>query len=130
MTASKRLKLYFDGGCRPNPGAMETAVVVRGIPHLQTDAGHGSNHDAEWLALLHAAHIAIASGASDVEFVGDALAVINQAKGAAKCRTRTSAAHLAEFQRLTSGFARVRIRHVARSHNLAGIALARLHSGL
>ena len=30
MSRQRRLKIYFDGGCQPNPGAMEGAVVVRG----------------------------------------------------------------------------------------------------
>jgi ribonuclease HI len=28
------VKIYFDGGCRPNPGNIETAVVAAGITLL------------------------------------------------------------------------------------------------
>lgn len=42
-----RTKLYFDGGCRPNPGTMEIAVVVGGEAHVQPDMGIGSSMDAE-----------------------------------------------------------------------------------
>ena len=52
------LKLFFDGGCRPNPGRIEIGVVVRGVTHILDDCGHGTNSDAEWLAAIHALRIA------------------------------------------------------------------------
>jgi ribonuclease HI len=48
----RRLKVFFDGGCRPNPGRIEAAVVIRGVSYLFDDLGHGSNSDAEWRALI------------------------------------------------------------------------------
>lgn len=51
---SATIKIFFDGGCRPNPGRIETAVVARGITYYRRDCGVGSNNDAEWLALIHA----------------------------------------------------------------------------
>jgi ribonuclease HI len=54
-------KLWFDGGCRPNPGRMETAVVAR--PNLvHPDCGAGDSNRAEWLALLAAMAVARALG--------------------------------------------------------------------
>ena len=47
----KRVKVFFDGGCRPNPGPIEAAVMIRGVAHLFDDLGCGNSHDAEWLAL-------------------------------------------------------------------------------
>jgi len=124
------LKLFFDGGCRPNPGAMEIAVVARGVTYHQADLGHGTNNDAEWLALIQALEVAQSLGATEIELVGDALTVVNQAKGLWKCRGPELQAHAARFRALAAAFARVRIRHVGRSQNLAGIALARRHAGL
>ena len=51
---ARRIKIYFDGGCRPNPGRMETAVVTGGAAVVVRDAGIGSSMDAEWLALIAA----------------------------------------------------------------------------
>jgi len=121
----ERTKLYFDGGCRPNPGPMETAVVVRGDVHIRTGLAAGSNDEAEWLALIHATEIAIELGLSDVVFLGDSSLVINQAKGVGKCRGATLARCLARFQTLKLQLPQVRLRHVPRSRNLAGIALER-----
>ena len=123
---SARLKIFFDGGCRPNPGAMETAVVAAGKTWIRRDLGHGTSNDAEWLALIHALTIANALGAPDFVLIGDAADVVGQAGGALRCRG-PGLRHLETFRALASDSGPPRIRRVARSRNLAGIALARLH---
>ena len=123
---SARVKIYFDGGCRPNPGAMEIAVVVRGQAHVRRDLGHGTSMDAEWLALIHALRVAQSLGESDFVLMGDAAAVVGQANGTVKCRG-ASVRHLEAFRALAAGAGPVRIRYIKRSQNLAGVALARLH---
>lgn len=76
-----RVKVFFDGGCRPPPHGMETAVVVKGRTYVRRDLGPGTSMDGEWLALLHAVEVAGALGLADPIFLGDALAVIGQATG-------------------------------------------------
>lgn len=124
------MKLWFDGGCRPNPGPMETAVVARGQTWHRAAAGLGDNNDAEWLALLDALRIACEIGASDVTLLGDSALVIAQASGKARCRDPRFRTRLDEFQALSAKFARVRLRLVGRAQNLAGIALERHHGRL
>jgi ribonuclease HI len=119
----KGLKIYFDGGCRPNPGQMETAVVVRGNLTLHPDCGYGTSNDAEWLALINAVEVALRIGAQDVILLGDSALVIGQASGVAKCRSPELRAHLARFLALTGSFDRIRLRRISRCQNLAGIAL-------
>ena len=119
------LKLFFDGGCRPNPGRMSVAVVARGKAYVETDMGVGTNSDAEWLALLHAMEVARTLGADDLVLLGDSMLVVTQANGTAKCRGPVLQAHLARFAELKPGFRRLRIRHTGRTSNLAGIALER-----
>lgn len=84
------IKIYFDGGCRPNPGQMETAVVAR-----------------------------------DVVMLGDSAFVVAQANGKAKCRSAQFQAHFERFRTLADDFERIRVRKIARTQNLAGIALAK-----
>jgi ribonuclease HI len=120
---NRGLKIYLDGGCRPNPGQMETAVVARGITTYLPNCGYGTNNDAEWIALIHAAEVATAMGARDIILLGDSAVVIGQANGVAKCRSAELRTHLARFQSLTGNFDRIRIRRISRSQNLAGIAL-------
>ena len=122
MTGS-RLRIFFDGGCRPNPGMMEAAAVARGVIYVKNDVGIGGSEEAEWLALLHAVEIARNLGAEDVELLGDSRSVINQVAGTTKCRS----AHLETYRAAISTIRRVRLRYVPRSQNLAGIALAKRH---
>ena len=124
------LKLWFDGGCRPNPGPIEVAVVARGVVYYRAGLPPGSNNDAEWLALLHALAVARELGAHDIVLLGDSAVVVRQARGAGKCRSAQLGRHLAAYTAQAGAFARIRIRHVKRSHNLAGIALERRRSGL
>jgi ribonuclease HI len=119
------LKLFFDGGCRPNPGRMSIAAFARGVPYVELDAGTGDNSDAEWLALIHAMEVARTLGATDLVLLGDSMLVVNQATGKAKCRGAALQAHLARFTELKGHFTRLRIRHTGRTSNLAGIALER-----
>ncbi|WP_309611755.1 reverse transcriptase-like protein [Sphingomonas sp.] len=120
------VKVYFDGGCRSGPVGMETAVVVRGRCRLQRDLGPGTSLDAEWLALICAVEVACELELGNPLFLGDSLVVVGQANGRLKCR-RASVRHLRALEALAPSFAPLRIRHVKRTQNLAGIALARLH---
>ncbi len=122
---NKTTKIYFDGGCRPNPGVIETAVVIGGIADIRWDAGHGDNEDAEWSALLHAIERARAAGLSDVVLIGDSLSVIRQADGSQRGRQ----SWLDRIRTEVAGFERLRFRHVGRKQNLAGIALERARRG-
>src|SRR5205823_3968203 len=103
------------------------AVVVNGKLHHRIALGRGSSEEAEWLALLHALDVAAGLGLRDVILLGDAAGVIAQANGALKCRNFPH--HLARFREAAADFATVRLRHVSRTQNLAGIALARKKQG-
>lgn len=116
-----RVKLFFDGGCRPNPGPIEAAVVLRGKVHLFEYLGHGDNRDAEWLALIEAARLA--SGL-EATLIGDAAEVIAQGR-AVLLGAPAMHAHAARFQALAPPS--LRLRWIRRAQNLAGIALAARH---
>ena len=122
----RRMKVFFDGGCRPNPGRIEAAVVVRGVPHLFDDLGHGTNSDAEWLALICALELTRSMCLADVELIGDALEVIQQAQRASSIG-HADHGHAARFLALVAGKPLTRIRWIKREQNLAGIALAARH---
>lgn len=120
------MKIFFDGGCRPNPGMMEIAIVAGGRTLVQRDLGHGTRADAEWLALIEALRVARSLMLDDILLLGDAADIIDQASGKTRCRG-AGLAHLHAFRALVPDAGRLRIRHVKRTQNLAGIALARLH---
>lgn len=100
---------------------MEIAVIAGGRAHHRSDIGIGTSSEAEWRALLFALEIAKGLGEHDPVLIGDAANVIAQANGA----KGGSAALLAAFREQARHFARVRVRHVRRGQNLAGIALAK-----
>ncbi|MBA3678244.1 MAG: reverse transcriptase-like protein [Sphingosinicella sp.] len=120
------MKIYFDGGRRPNPGPIETMVVVRGRPDYRRDCGEGSSHEAEWRALLHAIDIAKQLRLDDVELLGDSKAVVDQVNGRQKCRSAVLRECLETYQREIQVFRRVRLRHIKRTQNLAGIELGKM----
>jgi len=120
-----RVKVFFDGGWRPTTG-METATVVHGRDYVRQGLGPGSAMDAEWLALIHAAELAAELGLHEAVFLGDSLAVVGQASGTVRCPSH-HVHHRQALAALQPGSGTLRIRHVKRSQNLAGVALARLH---
>ena len=123
---SSRVKVYFDGGCRPNPGVIEAAVVIRGTAYLFDDLGQGTNNDAEWLALICALRQARSLGLGDVLLIGDARPIIDRANEALRTG-QAPHAHAAAVLALARAFPGVRIRWIKRAQNLAGIALAARH---
>lgn len=122
------MKIWFDGGCRPNPGRIETAVVAAGKVYFRDDQGIGDSNDAEWLALLEALKIGGDLGVSEVTLLGDSATVVDHARGASRRAAARFGPYLASFNELAAGFESVRIRRVPRAQNLAGIALARMHA--
>lgn len=124
---TRRMTLYFDGGARPNPGRMEIAVVTGGQTYIRDDVGQGDNCAAEWLALLYAVDLALAAGAQDVLFVGDARTIVEQALGRWACRSPHLQPHLAAYREAIAVIPRVHVKHVGRSKNFAGFALAQRH---
>jgi ribonuclease HI len=123
----KRLKVFFDGGCRPNPGPIEVAVVARGVTYFFDDLGSGTSSDAEWLALRTALQVAQSLGAGDFELIGDCANVIAQANGRSACRAGAAREHRSRFQESAASGQPKRVRWISRTRNLAGIALARRH---
>jgi len=119
-----RVKIFFDGGCRPNPGEMEIAIVVGGNAHVRRNIGHGTSMDAEWLALIEALRLAQQLDLREFILLGDSAAVIAQASGKAKCRGADNENHLRTYTALASALGKPRVRHIKRSQNLAGIALS------
>ncbi|WP_159978585.1 MULTISPECIES: ribonuclease HI [unclassified Novosphingobium] len=122
----RRLKVFFDGGCRPNPGRIEVAVVMRGAVHLFDDLGQGNNADAEWLALICALELTKSAGLADVELIGDARQIIDEADAVLRSG-RAAPGHAATFLALAGNAPPGRVRWIKREQNLAGIALAARH---
>lgn len=131
MEYNETMKIYFDGGCKPNPGKMEIAVVIDGAPPLSFHErlAHGTNNEAEWIALLWAMEIALAYQHKKTTFVGDSNLVVNQALGLWRVKHAPLLPYLAEFQLLREKFSRVQLEFVRREHNLAGHHIEHINKG-
>lgn len=114
------LKIYFDGGCKPNPGMMEVGIVFEDGARHHSTLSYGTNNQAEWVSLLWAMALAAERGVKDVEFIGDSKLVISQAGGAWKCNSPELRVFLADYQSRTIDFDRIKLTHVLRGKNLAG----------
>ena len=120
------VKVFFDGGCGPH--GMELAVVAGGRTQMERDLGPGTSMVAEWLALIRATELARDLDLSDPVLLGDALAVIAQANGTARCPAPL-APHLDAFRLIQAQLGGCRLRYIKRGQNLAGIALSRARDG-
>jgi ribonuclease HI len=119
------LKIFFDGGCRPNPGRIEVAVVARGQVHFFDDLGEGSSGDAEWLALLKGLEVARSLGVATFDLLGDSRNVLDQATGIIPCRSPSARDYRARYLAAALATPPRRVRWLPRHQNLAGIALDR-----
>jgi ribonuclease HI len=124
MFKRRRIKIYFDGGSRPNPGTLEAAVVAQGATYFFDDLGSGTSSDAEWLALRLALQLAHSLGEPEFDLIGDSLEVIRQASGSSRCSSIAAADHLAKYQECAALGRPRRLVWTPRRQNLAGIALA------
>lgn len=125
---ARRTRIFFDGGCRPNPGLISVAVVARGVVHHLPDIATGTNSDAEWLALYHALRIAQQSEPGAFDLIGDSALIVHQANGVWPCRAPELRAHRQAFLDQAALRPPTRIRRIPRNQNLAGIALDRLYA--
>ncbi len=115
------MKIYFDGGCRPNPGIREIAVCSEdGSVQLHDYIGYGTNNEAEWIALLWAMSVAIEKKFSNFEIIGDSSLVINQANGFWKIKKDAFLPFFDEFMEMKAALPEFNLRYVPRDSNLAG----------
>ena len=116
------MKLYFDGGCQPNPGQMEAAVVSGdgSIQHHQPRLGIGTSNEAEWIGLIGAIKVAL-SLAKPVTIHGDSLLVVNQANGLWKCKADHLKPYVDQCAALLADASHpIGISHIGRKLNKAG----------
>ena len=115
------MKLYFDGGCRPNPGQREIAVFSEDSTiQLHDYVGYGTNNEAEWIALLWTLSVAIDNNFTNFTIFGDSQLIINQANGIWKIKQDTFIPFYEEFKDLKKSLPAFGLKYIPRASNLAG----------
>lgn len=112
--------IYFDGGCKPNPGKMEICVVIDDESIMDKNVGMGTNNQAEWLSLIVALSESINRGYKDLVIYGDSQLVVNQASGNWKIKNQELRNFYDRFVTLKKMFNSVNIQYVPRDRNKAG----------
>ena len=120
------MRIYFDGGCRPNPGQMDVAIVLEPIrgnmePMTALRIGHGTNNIAEWSSVVWAAEVARSKNIKSFTLVGDSMLVVNQINGIYKVSDKFKPFY-DRFMEITRDM-EVNVIHVYRHKNWAGFQL-------
>lgn len=115
------MKVYFDGGCVPNPGVMSACVVIDGgKTYYSLDFARGTNNIAEWTALTWACEICTEHELKDVTLIGDSKLVVMQADDQWKIKHAEFIPYKQKFDLFRATMSNLQIKHVLRAHNLAG----------
>jgi probable phosphoglycerate mutase len=124
-----RLRAWFDGGARGNPGPAGFGVVVRDgedreIVHRWGYLGRATNNVAEYSGLIAALEEVLALGATEAELFTDSELLQRQLTGVYKVRQPHLRELYGEAQRLAARLRQMRIVHVPRARNRDADALA------
>lgn len=78
-------KAHFDGSATPNPGDINIGGYIENgdkiIYQFSKNMGHGTNSEAEYLALIELSTKIISLNIKKVEIFGDSQLVVNQING-------------------------------------------------
>lgn len=116
--------IYFDGGCRPNPGLTSVGVVAEDGYEFYETRGQGTNNLAEWLAIIEAAAYGAKMAVEQLTLCGDSSLVINQAAGNWKIKRPEFRPLYTYLHEIITGM-EVTFQHVRRAKNLAGHLIER-----
>ena len=115
-------EIYFDGGCKPNPGAMEICIYSKDKTIVKHERlGHGTNNEAEWMALLYVLEVCNSAGQQHIKVYGDSQLVINQATGLWQTKQDSLKIYKKTYDDMKGMFKKIELQYVARAKNLAGI---------
>lgn len=119
----KKIIIYSDGGARGNPGhagigaVLYTPEKLEKIASLKKYIGHGTNNQAEYLALLMGIEKAKELQAEEVDCYLDSELVVKQLKREYKVKNPELAKIFVKIWNLTLEFKKITFTHVPRAEN-------------
>ncbi|MFT5367435.1 MAG: ribonuclease HI [Candidatus Latescibacterota bacterium] len=125
MTAAT---LHCDGGCEPNPGAMGIGghITIDGIDvaDFSEAAGNGTNNQAEYLALIKGAKLALQLNVTHLNVNMDSLLIVNQMTGKWRNKETELTRLMHEAQKVMADFEDVSYEQIPREKNKQADMLA------
>ncbi len=113
--------LFFDGGCRGNPGPMAIGAVLlengKKVKEISKIIGTGTNNIAEWKALIEGLKLAIAHECKELEVRGDSQLIIRQISGIYKVKNENLIPLFIEARKLCGNFGKIDFKWVRRDEN-------------
>ena len=122
-----KLKIFFDGASRGNPGPAAIGAVISKatggtVCELSETIGKATNNFAEYTALI--LEEAKKLGAGEVECFSDSELVVRQMTGVYKIKSKTLLPLAQRVQTLAHEFENFSLKHVPRSENRRADKLA------
>jgi len=113
--------LFFDGGCRGNPGPMAIGAVLlengKKVKEISKNIGIGTNNIAEWKALIEGLKLAIAHDCKELEVRGDSQLIIRQISGKYKVKNENLIPLFNEALKLCGNFNKIDFKWIKRDEN-------------
>lgn len=123
-------RAWFDGAAAPNPGRIGLGGLLldpagKAVAEISEAPGHGTNNEAEYLALIAVLEAALANGVEHLLVHGDSQLVINQVEGTWAVNAPGIKAHHRKAVGLVKQFKQVRFEWIRREKNKAADALSK-----
>jgi len=113
--------LFFDGGCRGNPGPMAIGTVLlengKKVKEISKNIGIGTNNIAEWKALIEGLKLATSHDCKELEVRGDSQLIIRQISGKYKVKSDNLIPLFNEARKLCGNFKKIDFKWIKRDEN-------------
>lgn len=122
LNSLQTYQIHFDGGCRPNPGEMSSAYIIRNMGGVIISSecikgGHGTSNVAEYIALHKGLEKAIELGIKHIEIYGDSQLVIQQINGTNQAKNAKMKYYRDSVRELLKKFHTYKLLHIPRKFN-------------
>lgn len=117
----KKIKIFTDGGCHPNPGKMGIGVVIKNgrdvIKTISEPIGMGTNNIAEYRAVIRALEEAKKMNVEEIELYSDSQLIISQINGDYSVKNKGLKPLYSKVMKLKKFFKTTKFKHIKREKN-------------
>ncbi|MEA2081082.1 MAG: ribonuclease HI family protein, partial [Pseudomonadota bacterium] len=108
--------LNFDGSCKPNPGIMTSAFIIRDGDRVvfsnTISGGEGTSNVAEYIGIYEGIKKALELGCKHIKIIGDSELVFNQVTGKHRCNKPKLLHYRNQIQEMLKEFYTYELTHV------------------